>query len=76
MEKNPPIIWVRTPHSKKVVLYNLPSPLAYSTSPPSHPKHGRAVFLKDIYRNKYFSDGVVRKCELLSHFLKIPTGEL
>ena len=48
MEKNPPIIWVRTPHSKKVVLYNLPSPLAYSTSPPSHPKHGRAVFLKDM----------------------------
>ena len=30
MEENPPIIWAPTPHSKKVVLYNLPSPLAYS----------------------------------------------
>ena len=30
MEENSPIIWAPTPNSKKFVLHDLPSPLAYS----------------------------------------------
>ena len=52
MEKNPLIIWAPTALSKKVVLYNAPSPLAYSTPPSPRAtliiKHGRVVFLKEI----------------------------
>ena len=74
IEKNPPILFRLPTHSiLRKLSYILTSSLL--NSPTLIINHGRVVFFKENYRNKYFCDGAAQKCEFHCRFPTTSTGK-